>query len=229
MIFYSILEIISNVVFIALHVINPSVFPSALSKQKENELLNLALKGDKKAKNQLVECNLRLVAHIIKKFHSKTDGSEDLISVGTIGLIKAVNTFKSDKGTRLSSYAARCIENEILMHLRNVKKTSLDVSITEPIETSKAGNPLTLQDTLTDGISIFDEISNKISIEKLNKIILLNLAPREKIIIKLRYGLENFKPLTQQEIADKLGISRSYISRIEKKVIEKLRSKFINS
>jgi RNA polymerase sporulation-specific sigma factor len=224
---FSFLEILANIFFLALHIINPSVFPKPLSSKEEKECLERAAKGDEKAKTRLIEHNLRLVAHIIKKFHSfANNNNEDLISVGTIGLIKAIKTFKCEKGIRLSSYASRCIENEILMYLRGVKKTVLDISVTEPIETSKTGNPLTLLDTLADESSVFEKISSKIDGEKLNKCIASCLNEREKKIIKLRYGLNGTIPVTQQKIADKLGISRSYVSRIEKKVIDQLRTNF---
>ncbi|MDR1240871.1 MAG: RNA polymerase sporulation sigma factor SigK [Oscillospiraceae bacterium] len=218
-----IFEIVSHIFFLALHIVSPSVFPKPLSSKEEKKYLDKMSEGDKDARAKLIEHNLRLVAHIIKKFHSSHENNEDLISVGTIGLIKAVNTFKIEKGIRLSSYASRCIENEILMYMRGNKKTVLDVSMTEPIETSKSGSPLTLIDTLASEGSVFEEISGKIDVERLQKCISCNLSKREEIIIKLRYGLEGKTALTQQEIADRLGISRSYVSRIEKKVIEGLR------
>ena len=169
---------------------------------------------------------MRLVAHITKKYYFNKSDPDDLISIGTIGLIKAVNTFKPEKGIRLSSYASRCIENEILMYFRNSKKTALDVSMDEPIETDKNGNVLTLMDTIATDDSVVDEIDTKINIQKLNKYIEKSLTSREKTIICLRYGLNGNPPLPQRVVAKKLGISRSYVSRIEKKAIEVLKDLF---
>ena len=212
--------------FFVLHVINLNSFPKPLSKKQEEDYLELLKKGDKNAKNKLIEHNLRLVAHIAKKYHSAKGESDDLVSVGTIGLIKAINTFDNSKGIRLSSYASRCIENEILMYFRNLKKSMLDMSINEPIETDKNGNALTLIDTLTSEDSTIDTVDNNMNISKLNKYLVKMLTPRERIIICLRYGLCGHIALPQREIAKKLKISRSYVSRIEKKAINSLKIKF---
>lgn len=223
------LRFIANIPFFILHVITPNSFPKPLSKKEEEKYLRLLQSGSKYAKNKLIKHNLRLVAHITKKYYLSKSDPDDLISIGTIGLIKAVNTFKPEKGIRLSSYAARCIENEILMHFRNIKKATMDISINEPIETDKNGNILTLMDTLASNESVMDKIDTKINIQKLKKYINKYLSPREKAIICMRYGLCNKKPLPQREVAKILGISRSYVSRIEKRVVEILKKHFENS
>lgn len=225
--FINLLNIISDFPLLILHVISQNSFPKPLSKKEESEYINMLKDGSKYARDKLVNHNLRLVAHISKKYHNRNDISDDLISIGTVGLIKAVNTFNSDKGVRLSSYAARCIENEILMYFRNLNKSSLDISIDEPIETDKNGNILTLIDTIACNNSIEDEIDKKIEIQNLNNQIIKLLSPRERIIIYLRYGLNRTKPLTQREVAKKLKISRSYVSRLEKKSLNKLKESLI--
>lgn len=212
--------------FLILHVVSPNAFPKPLSSKDEKKYINLMSQGDEDARNKLIEHNLRLVAHITKKYHSCKSDPDDLISIGTIGLIKAINTFDGSKGIRLSSYASRCIENEILMHFRSSKKSSLDMSINEPIETDKNGNVLTLIDTIASDESILDQVDLKINTQKLNKLIIQSLKPRERIIICLRYGLNGNKPIPQREVADRLGISRSYVSRIEKKALSTLRKSF---
>lgn len=218
--FYSVL---SGLMCFVLHVISPNIFPKPLPSKDEKKYLNLLSKGDKNAKDKLIKHNLRLVAHIVKKYYSSKNYSEDLISIGTIGLIKAINTFNLDKGIKLSSYAARCIENEVLMYLRNAKKTSLDVSMNEPIEMDKNGNALTIIDTIPSDECIDEKIFLKLDIQKLQKNIYAFLNSRERIIISLRYGLGGHKPLPQREVAKLLGISRSYVSRLEKKSLEKLK------
>ena len=228
--FFNLIGTLSNIIFTALHVISQNSFPKPLSAKNEKKYLDLLKEKDANAKNMLIKHNLRLVAHITKKYYSgnfcNKSEPDDLISIGTIGLIKAVNTFNPDRGIKLSSYAARCIENEILMHFRNLKKTSLDVSMNEPIETDKNGNILTLMDTLSTNDSIVNEIATKINIQKLDKFLVQHLNPRERIIICLRYGLGGCIPLPQREVAAKLGISRSYVSRIEKKALCVLKSNF---
>lgn len=219
------IQIVSNLFYMALHVTGAGSFPPPLSAKRENELLILKEQGDNDAKNKLIEHNLRLVAHVVKKYYTDDD-QDDLISIGTIGLIKAVNTFKSDKKIRLATYAARCIENEILMHFRGNKKHSQDVYISDPIDTDKNGNTLTLIDIIADEGNIEDEIDTKIKVEKLRKILNNTLDQRELKIINMRYGLNGEKELTQREIAKKLNISRSYVSRIETAALDKLRKKF---
>lgn len=182
--------------------------------------------GSKEAKNKLVEHNLRLVAHIIKKYYSNSSEQDDLVSIGTIGLIKAVSTFNYEKGTKFATYAARCIENEILMYFRNKKKYAQDVSLSEQIDCDKDGNALSISDTMSDeSYSVSEFIEDKLRTENLYKTIAAELLPREREIIYMRYGLMGRKAYTQREIAKKLGISRSYVSRIEKKALEILREK----
>ena len=225
---YSALILLSlcNLLYFALHVTGSGSFPRTLSAKEEREYLLRAREGDTEAKNQLIEHNLRLVAHIIKKYYSNFKDQDDLISIGTIGLIKAVSTFDCEKGTKFATYASRCIENEILMHFRGRRKFAQDVFINDPIDTDKDGNSLTFQDIMTDDSNIYDEIDLRIKSEQLHTFIAQNLAPREREIIYLRYGLRGQKPLTQREVADKLGISRSYVSRIENKAIGTLKKRF---
>lgn len=227
MFFFEIQSILSSLAFFILHVISPNVFPKPLSKKEEKKYTELLKDGSEEAKNKLIEHNLRLVAHITKKYHTSKSDPDDLISIGTIGLIKAINSFDGSKNTKLSSYASRCIENEILMHFRNSKKSSLDLSLNEPIETDKNGNMLTLIDTISSDESIFETVNTKINIEKLNKYLVKYLTSRERIIICLRYGLNGIKPLPQREVAKRLSISRSYVSRIEKKAVNSLKKAFI--
>lgn len=213
--------------FFALHINNSGTFPPALSSKEEKEYLEKYKNGDMKAKDIIIEHNLRLVAHITKKYCSNSNEQDDLISIGTIGLIKAVNTFDESKGIKLATYASKCIENEVLMYFRGQKKTSQDVSINEPIDSDSEGNPLTLMDIICVEDTIADEINTKIQVNQLYKYIEELKDEREKTIIILRYGLYGCVPLTQKQIAKKLNISRSYVSRIEKKVIERLRKRFI--
>ena len=220
------LVIISNMFYLRLHVKSAGSFPPPLKAKEEGELLEKSSCGDIEARNKLIEHNLRLVAHIVKKYYTAGCDQDDLISIGTIGLIKAISTFKNEKGIRLATYAARCIENEILMYFRNMKKTAQDVYISDPIETDKEGNTLTLIDVIADDSDIAEEIDKKMKIEKLKVIIGGVLDERELEIIKARYGLGGGKELTQREVAKKLGISRSYVSRIEKAALCKLREKF---
>ncbi len=224
--FNLIFEIFSNLFYFALHVTGAGAFPPPLSAKKEAELLEKCQNGDNNARNKLIEHNLRLVAHIVKKYYSAFAEQDDLISIGTIGLIKSVETFKSDKGIRLGTYASRCIENEILMFLRGQKKTSQDVFISDPIDTDKEGNALTLIDVIADKSDIVEEIDTKIKLNKLKQILTKVLDERELQIIEMRYGINGKEEMTQRNIADKLGISRSYVSRIEKSALEKLRRQF---
>lgn len=217
------------VCFYILHVCSGGSFPKPLSKKNEEYYLQKLKEGDNEARNKLVEHNLRLVAHIIKKYYGTKCEQDDLVSIGTIGLIKAINTFKPDKKIRLSSYASRCIENEILMHLRAVKKTERDVSLNETIDTDKDGNPLTLMDIMKVDDNILDELDMKLNSKKLGQYITEELNSREKTVIILRYGLNGKKPMTQKEIAKMLDISRSYVSRIETKALKTLRKRFESS
>ena len=224
MIIESVLGLVSNLLFFALH-LSPTgnSFPPALTAKQEQDCLQRMKRGDESAKNELIEHNLRLVAHIIKKYYSNSSQQEDLISIGTIGLIKAVNTFDADKGTRLATYAARCIENEILMHFRAQKKSAQDVSMNEPIDTDSEGNPLTLMDIISTEDEIVEDIYKLSMIKRLNAEIRKITDEREKTIIVLRYGLGGNRPLTQLEVSERLGISRSYVSRIEKRVLSRMK------
>lgn len=224
--FESMISFISDfaLVFI-LHVVGSGSFPKPLSKKEEAEQILLLKNGDPKARNTLIEHNLRLVAHIVKKYYAVSNDQDDLVSIGTIGLIKAIDTFDADKNIKLSSYASRCIENEILMHFRNQKKSSLDVSLDEAIDTDKDGNPLTLMDIMATEDNILDQLDLKINSEKVHSFV-KDLSVREKNILVMRYGLDGNTPMTQKEVAKKLNISRSYVSRIEKKAISELTGKF---
>ena len=197
-------------------------FPKPLSAKEEQHYLELAAQGDLNARNILIERNLRLVAHIMKKYYTQTADQEDLISIGTIGLIKGISTFDASKGARLATYAARCVENEILMYFRGQRKSASDVSLSDYIETGKDGTALSLMDVICSDEDLFEQMSDKEVYAKLYEKIEECLTPREEKIIRLRYGIGNRKPLTQREIADLCGISRSYVSRIEKKALQKL-------
>ena len=217
------LGVLSGIVIFALHVTAASSFPQPLSAKEERECFEKMTAGDKTARAKLIEHNLRLVAHIIKKYYGNSAEQDDLISIGTIGLIKAVSTFDYEKGARFATYASRCIENEILMYFRNNKKYAQDVSFTEPIDSDKDGNTLSLIDIMADERSVAEDIEDKLRDERLYKVIGDTLSLREKEIIYLRYGLDGRRSYTQREVAKHLGISRSYVSRIEKKALETLR------
>lgn len=202
-------------------------FQSPLNALEEKHYLEQLDTGSEQARDILIERNMRLVAHIAKKYQSAEEEMEDLISIGSIGLIKAVSTFKNEKGNRLGTYAARCIENELLMYFRSKKKTAKDVSLYEPIGTDKEGNQIKLMDVVeSPEAELWERVVRKKNISQLYQLLPLVLDEREQMIICKRYGLYNTKPSTQREIADRLGISRSYVSRIEKKSLEKLRKAF---
>lgn len=202
-------------------------FLKPLNVEEEKYYLEKMKEGDLEARHILIERNLRLVAHVSRKYQSVEEDMEDLISIGTIGLIKAVGTFNYERGNRLATYAARCIDNELLMYFRGKKKMSREVSLYEPIGTDKEGNQINLMDVVesTDR-EIFEIIELKSNTKKIYEMIPKVLNDRERQIVEWRYGLYNRKPVTQREIADKLGISRSYVSRIEKRALEKLKSCF---
>ena len=200
-------------------------FPKPLTYKEEKYYISLWENGDETAKNILIERNLRLVAHIAKKYTSATHTMDDFISIGTIGLIKAVNTYRSGRSTRLATYAAKCIENEILMSIRSSKKCAAEVSINLPIGNDKDGNEISLNDILgTDPDALTDDINLKMEIRSMIKALDNSLTDREKKVIIHRYGILGAVPRTQREVASSLGISRSYVSRIEKKALEKLRN-----
>ncbi|SFA38465.1 RNA polymerase, sigma 27/28 subunit, RpsK/SigK [Parageobacillus thermantarcticus] len=217
--------LIKELMFLVSYIKN-NAFPQPLSAKEEEKYLQLMAKGDEQARNILIEHNLRLVAHIVKKFENTGEDVEDLISIGTIGLIKAIESYSSSKGTKLATYAARCIENEILMHLRSLKKTRKDVSLHEPIGQDKEGNEISLIDVLkSEGNDIVDEIQLNMELEQVKKYIDV-LDEREKEVIISRFGLDMQQEKTQREIAKELGISRSYVSRIEKRALMKMFHEF---
>ena len=202
----------SHLLYFALHVTGSGSFPKPLSAKEERACLERVAQGDPEARATVIEHNLRLVAHIIKKYYAAQKDQDDLISIGTIGLIKAISTFKYDKGTRFATYAARCIENEILMYFRNQKKSAQDVYISDPIDTDKEGNSLSLMDIIAEDDNIVDRIDLRIKTEHLYRYLGEVLTPREQSIIEMRYGLFGRHPMTQREVASKLRISRSYVS-----------------
>ena len=224
--FAQLLDLFSGLWALFLHVTGSGSFPRALPAAQERKYLEEMAGGSKAARQALIEHNLRLVAHIVKKYYASQNDQEDLISIGTIGLIKAVDSFNPRKGIRLSSYASRCIENEILMFFRSGKKSAQDVSLNEPIDTDKDGNALTILDTMAVDDTIIDDLDVRMKSEKLYGYLQRALTPRERAIVTLRYGLLGCRPLPQREVAQKLGISRSYVSRIEKKALGKLRKAF---
>ena len=198
-------------------------FPKPLSAQEETHYLALAAQGDLAARNILIERNLRLVAHIMKKYYATAADQEDLISIGTVGLIKGISTFDGSKGARLATYAARCVENEILMYFRSQRKSSQDVSLSDYIETGADGAPLALMDVVSQEDDLLEQVDNRQQLRQLCKAVDDVLTPQERQVIILRYGLGGTEPHRQREVAQVTGISRSYVSRIEKRALEKLR------
>ena len=219
----SALMLLMNSLFLMLRIAPGDSFPKPLGRSEEQEYLERWLNGDVEARNLLVEHNLRLVAHIIKKYYQNED-VDDLISIGTIGLIKGINTYRPDRGVRLATYASRCIENEILMHFRSQKKTAGDVSLSEALDIDGDGSGLYLMDVVSQEDDMADRLGSAELCGKLREYIDQALDEREAKIINLRYGLNGDVPLTQRETAEKCGISRSYVSRIEKRALDKLRS-----
>lgn len=217
------LEAFNQLFFVAAYIASRSSFPEPLSSQEEQEALEEAKNGSDEAKERLIHHNLRLVAHIAKKYVGTSFDQDDLISIGTIGLIKAVSTFDMSKGAQLATYSARCIQNEILMAIRKAKKHKSEVSLADPIGTDKEGNEITLIDVMgTLPGAVAEEVELKMQTIKLKELIQTCLSKRERIIIELRYGINQEKRLPQREVAQMLDISRSYVSRIEKKALEKL-------
>lgn len=226
--FLNLLNIIKDMIFFTGSYSN-NVFPEPLSNEEEDKYIQEMLKGNKDARNKLIEHNLRLVAHIVKKFETKENDNDDLISIGTIGLIKGIDTYKNNKKTKITTYAARCIQNEILMHFRNNKKYGPTISLNDAIGHDKEGNEINLIDVIKDkNIDLFQEIELKNNISLLKKYLNL-LNKREMEIIIKRYGLNNKNAMTQKEIADSLHISRSYVSRIEKRALTKMLTEFIKN
>ena len=203
--------------------LSPGSFPKPLTAQEEQYYLERCAKGDLEARNILIERNLRLVAHIMKKYYAQTADQEDLISIGTIGLIKGITTFDPTKGTKLATYAARCVENEILMHFRAQRKSSNDVSLSDFIDTGSDGTALSLMDVVCEDEDLTEQISNREQLQMVRSLVDTCLTEQERQVINLRYGLQGSQPLRQREVAKQTGISRSYVSRIEKRALEKLR------
>lgn len=221
--FSALLDAISNIFFLVGYVSNTNSFPQPLLPEEEQKYVEAYKHGSEEARNVLIERNLRLVAHIVKKYNTTGNDCDDLISIGTIGLIKAISTFDQEKGTRLATYAARCIENEILMQIRSSKKIQNEVSLQDPIGVDREGNEVTYIDVIgNEAESVVDEVELKMQVKRLYSQMKAVLKKREKMVLELRYGLLNGTSKTQREIAKMLGISRSYVSRIEKKAIKKL-------
>lgn len=220
------LWMLSNMFFLFLKLSGNANFPPPLNKEEEREYFERCKNGDEAARAVLIERNLRLVAHIAKKYYYSGYDNDDLISIGTIGLIKAIDSFNPASGTRFATYAGKCLQNEILMFFRSQKKQALESSLNDAVETDKDGNPLTYMDIISTEDDIAEHIDLKIKIETMMNGIQTLLTPTEKQIIILRYGLGYTKPITQREVAEKLNISRSYVSRLESKAIAKLREAF---
>lgn len=224
MLFTGLLAILSNLFFFTGYIHNVNAFPKPLSPEREKQLLEEMFEGSKSAKEELAKHNMRLVVHIVKKYSNFNDNDE-LISVGSIGLVKALNSYSADKGTQFATYAARCIENEILMTLRANKKNLNNKSLYEPVSFDKEGNEVTLIDLIgQDEESVIGIIENKFATQKLMEVIKTQLSEREFSIISMRYGLDGKEPMTQKQVAQKFEISRSYVSRIETKVLAKLKA-----
>ena len=221
---FNLLTILSRFLHATLGIATPQGFPPPLDAGEEHEAFIRAREGDAKAREKLIVHNLRLVSHIVRKYYSAANDQEDLVSLGTVGLIKGVDSFDPIHGTRFATYAAKCIQNEILMHFRSQKKLQNEVSINETIDTDRDGNPLTYEDIISTDENMADELDRRLLAERALSYINTILTPRERQIIYMRYGLSGRKPKTQKETAEKLDISRSYVSRIEKSALDKLRN-----
>ena len=217
------LLLFANTLLFSLRLSGGGSFPKPLSAAEEAEYLDRFSKGDPEARNILIERNLRLVAHIVKKYYAQSSDQEDLISIGTIGLIKGISSFDAAKGARLATYAARCIENEILMYFRAQKRQQNEVSLSDSIDSDKEGNALQLMDVVGVDDTMLEDLHDRESAQLLHRLVKEKLTVREAEIMRLRYGLGGTVPLTQREVATLFGISRSYVSRIEKKALEELR------
>ena len=210
--------------FFTLRIAGGGSFPRPLKAEEEQECLERMAQGDMEARNKLIEHNLRLVSHIIKKYYTQNRDQDDLISIGTIGLIKGISTFKMDKNVRLATYLSRCIENEILMHFRATRKLQGEVSLSDSLDSDQEGNALSLMDVISVDDTMLEDLDAKESCIKVRRCVAACLTEREAEVICLRYGLDGGEPLTQREVAVKYDISRSYVSRIENKAVEKLRA-----
>ncbi len=219
-------KIIARFISLILGLEDSTGFPPPLSKEEERLLFERKKNGDSDARDKIIEHNLRLVSHIIRKYYASYENPDELLSIGSLGLIKAVDSFNADFGTRFATYGAKCVQNEILMFFRSKKKLANEVSINDTIDVDKDGNPLTYLDIISVEESIESQLDLKVHIEKIRLLVDKVLDEREKEIIVLRYGLKGYQPRTQREVAKHLGISRSYVSRIEKKALEKLKEKF---
>ena len=227
--FVPLLSFLTKILHLVLGVTPPQSFPPPLSGKEEEEAFRRAAQGDEEARQQLILHNLRLVSHIVRKYYSTAPNAEDLVSIGTIGLVKAVDTFRADAGIRFATYGAKCIQNEILMHFRSQKKLSAEVSINEPIAVDRDGNPLTYMDVISSEDNLAEELDKKIHLERMLHYMNTLLTVRERQILLLRYGIGNTPPHAQREVAAVLGISRSYVSRIEKSALAKLRSAMLGT
>ena len=219
-------NILLRFIFLILGIEDTQSFPPPLSREEEAHLFEQKVNGSTEARDKLIEHNLRLVSHIIRKYYSSYENSDELLSVGSLGLIKAVDSFKPGFGTRFATYGSKCIQNEILMFFRSQKKRGIEISINDQIDVDKDGNPLTYLDIISAPENIEGDLDLKVHIERLRELVNSVLLPREKEIIVLRYGLNGYQPRTQREVASYLGISRSYVSRIEKKALEKMKNSF---
>ena len=224
--FASILSLFSSFVHLILGINTPNSYPPPLCAEEEKRLFIKAEGGSSAAREKLILHNLRLVAHIVRKYYSSSKNQDDLVSIGTVGLIKAVDSFRISTGSRFATYAAKCIQNEILMHFRAQKKRSMEVSLCDTIDVDRDGNPLTYMDVVCTDESLDSEVAKKLSSDKVLRLVSSVLDPRSRKIIILRYGIGGRTPLTQRQVAEKLGISRSYVSRIEKSALAKLKSYF---
>jgi RNA polymerase sporulation-specific sigma factor len=221
--FLTLFALFTRMMHMILGIGTPQGFPPPLSSEEERQCFLLAEKGDEDARQKLILHNLRLVSHIVRKYYSSAKNAEDLVSIGTIGLVKAVDSFNVHNGAKFATYAAKCIQNEILMHFRAQKKQTCEVSLSETIDVDRDGNPLTYIDVICSDEDIAEEIDKKLLTDKMLRCLDRLLTPRERQIVMMRYGIGNTAPQTQREIAEKLKISRSYVSRIEKSALEKLR------
>ncbi len=223
---YSTLMLMMSSAFLMLRLSPGGSFPRPLTAKEEQQYIEAWMQGDVEARNKLIEHNLRLVAHIIKKYYTQAEDADDLISIGTIGLIKGINTYNPDKGVRLATYASRCTENEILMHFRAARKSASDLSLSDALDTDADGNSLSLMDILAEEDDLDERLVESETNRALRRHVDTVLDGREAEIIRMRYGLDGRPPMTQREVAAAHGISRSYVSRIEKRAIEKLREAF---